>query len=66
MPLLRLLAAVPERGGADAVKLGFQSVELMCSDYMAALPTEQLRRCLEVAALYAGQKVGCASNLMQK
>ncbi len=57
MPLLRLLAAVPERGGADAIKLGFQSVELMRSDYMASLPVEQLRRCLEIAALYASQQV---------
>lgn len=57
MPLLRLLAAVPERGGTDAIKLGFQSVELMCSDYMASLPVEQLRRCLEIAAMYANQQV---------
>lgn len=57
MPLLRLLAAVPERGGGDAIKLGFQSLELLCSDHLAALPVEQLRRCLEVAALYARQKV---------
>lgn len=57
VPLLRLLAAVPERGGTDAIKLGFQSVELMCSDYMSSLPVEQLRRCLEVAAMYANQQV---------
>ena len=65
VPLLRLLAAVPERGGTDAIKLGFQSVELMCSDYMAALPVEQLRRCLEVAAMYANQQVPAAAALLQ-
>ncbi len=58
MPLLRLLAAVPERGGVDAIKLGFQSLELLCSDYLSSLSVDQLRRCLEVAALYAGQRVG--------
>jgi len=65
VPLLRLLAAVPERGGTDAIKLGFQSVELMCSDYMASLPTEQLRRCLEIAALYASQQVSRATLMLQ-
>lgn len=60
VPLLRLLAAVPERGGVDAIKLGFQSLELLCSDYLSSLPVEQLRRCLEVAALYAGQQVRSA------
>lgn len=64
VPLLRLLAAVPERGGTDAIKLGFQSVELMCSDYMASLPVEQLRRCLEIAAMYANQQVLTASALL--
>ncbi len=61
VPLLRLLAAVPERGDPEAIKLGFQSVQLMCSDYMASLPTEQLRRCLEIAAMYANQQVGMSA-----
>ncbi len=56
VPLLRLLAAVPERGEAEAISLAFQSVQLMCSDFMSSLPADQLRKCLEVAALYAGQK----------
>ena len=57
VPLLRLLAAVPERGEAEAISLAFQSVQLMCSDFMSSLPPDQLRKCLEVAALYASQKV---------
>jgi hypothetical protein len=57
VPLLRLLAAVPQRGGADAIKLGFRSLELLCSDYLSSLTVEQLRRCLEVAAMYANQQV---------
>ena len=59
VPLLRLLAAVPERGEAEAISLAFQSVQLMCSDFMSSLPADQLRKCLEVAALYAGQKASC-------
>lgn len=57
VPLLRLLAAVPQRGSGEAIKLGFQSLELLCSDYLSSLTVEQLRRCLEVAALYANQQV---------
>ena len=63
VPLLRLLAAVPERGEAEAISLAFQSVQLMCSDFMSSLPPDQLRKCLEVAALYATQKVCCCAAL---
>lgn len=54
--MFRLLAAVPATGEADAVDLAFQSVQLTCSDYMAAMPFARLKRCLEVAVLYSSQQ----------
>ncbi len=57
--MLRLLEAVPGGGDAAAVGLAFQSVQLLASDHMSALPPPLLRRCLAVVALYGGQQV-CA------
>ena len=56
-PLLRILEAVPEGGDAACVSLAFQSVQLLASDYMSALPPPLLRQCLQAAALYGGQQV---------
>ena len=53
--MFRLLATVVANGDAEAVDLAFQSVQLTCSDYMAAMPFVRLRRCLEVATLYSSQ-----------
>ena len=58
VPILELLAAVPQAEEADTVQLAFQSVQLLCSDYMSSLPVQHLRRCVEVAALYGSQQVG--------
>jgi hypothetical protein len=55
-PVFRLLAAVPTAGEGDAVDLAFQSVQLTCGDYMAAMPFARLKRCLEVAVLYSSQQ----------
>lgn len=58
-PVFRLLAAVPASAGeaeADTIDLAFQSVQLTCSDYMAAMPFARLKRCLEVAVLYSSQQ----------
>lgn len=57
--LLELLSVVPQAEEADTVQLAFQSVQLLCSDYMSSLPVHHLRRCVEVAALYGSQQV-CA------
>lgn len=54
--ILELLAAVPQAEEADTVQLAFQSVQLLCSDYMSSLPVQHLRRCVEVAALYGSQQ----------
>ena len=54
--LLELLSVVPQAEEADTVQLGFQSVQLLCSDYMSSLPVQHLRRCVEVAALYGSQQ----------
>ena len=54
--MLRLLEAVPAGQGAATVGLGFQSVQLLASDYMSALPPHLLRTCLSVATLYASQQ----------
>ena len=58
-PVLRLLEAVPAGQGPATVGLGFQSVQLLASDYMSSLPPQLLRTCLSVATLYASQQV-CA------
>lgn len=55
--LLELLSVVPQAEEADTVQLAFQSVQLLCSDYMSSLPVHHLRRCVEVAALYGSQQV---------
>ncbi|EIE25629.1 hypothetical protein COCSUDRAFT_83636 [Coccomyxa subellipsoidea C-169] len=56
-PILRILEAVPEvEEQAAVVGLAFQSVQLLASDYMSALPPQLLRKCLEVAALYGAQQ----------
>jgi hypothetical protein len=57
--VLRLLEGVPSGGDAAAIGLAFQSVALLASDYASALPPPLLRKCLQVAALYGGQQVGC-------
>lgn len=56
-PILRILEAVPEAEEGTSVGLAFQSVQLLASDYMSALPPSLLRKCLEVAALYGAQQV---------
>lgn len=55
-PVLRLLEAVPGGQGASTVGLGFQSVQLLASDYMSSLPPPLMRSCLTVATLYASQQ----------
>ncbi|KAG2500662.1 hypothetical protein HYH03_001428 [Edaphochlamys debaryana] len=58
VPLLRLLEAVPGRGGVDAteVRLGFQVVELLATDYLASsLPKEHVAKALDVIARFAHQ-----------
>ncbi len=55
--VLELLSVVPQAEEADTVQLAFQSVQLLCSDYMSSLPVQHLRRCVEVAALYGSQQV---------
>ena len=55
--LLELLSVVPQAEESDTVQLAFQSVQLLCSDYMSSLPMQHLRRCVEVAALYGSQQV---------
>lgn len=62
-PVLRILVAVPEAEDAACVSLAFQSVQLLASDYMSALPPPLLRKCLQAAALYGGQQVGAAAQL---
>lgn len=61
-PALRILEAVPQDPEVDseAVGLAFQSVQLLSSDYMAALPLDLLRTSLEVAAIFGSQQVGHA------
>lgn len=54
--MFRLLAAVPGGGEAEAVDLAFQSVQLTCGDYLAAMPFPRLKRCLQVAVLYCRQQ----------
>ncbi|KAL4423762.1 hypothetical protein ABPG75_001063 [Micractinium tetrahymenae] len=54
-PVFRLLAAAAV-GEEDAINLAFQSLQLTCSDYMAAMPFARLRRCLEVAVLFSSQQ----------
>jgi Domain of unknown function (DUF1981) len=56
-PVLHLLTRVPDREEVETIGLGFQSVQLMCSDFMSSLPGHHLQHCLEVAALYASQQV---------
>lgn len=56
--ILELLSVVPQAEEAETVNLAFQSVQLLCSDYMSSLPVHHLRRCVEVAALYGSQQVG--------
>ena len=60
-PILRLLEAVPQGEEADTVGLAFQSVQLLCSDYMSNLGVVLLKKCVEVAALYGSQQVRDAS-----
>ena len=60
--VLELLSVVPQAEEADTVQLAFQSVQLLCSDYMSSLPVQHLRRCVEVAALYGSQQVGTSSE----
>lgn len=55
-PVFRLLAVVPGQGDQESVNLGFESVQLVCSDYMAAMPFSRLKRCLEVAVEYGRQQ----------
>ena len=55
--ILELLSVVPQAEEADTTNLAFQSVQLLCSDYMSSLPVHHLRRCVEVAALYGSQQV---------
>ena len=55
--MLRLLAKVPQSDQVEIIGLAFQSVQLLCSDYMSSLSFEMLQRSLEVAALYGSQQV---------
>ncbi|GIL51116.1 hypothetical protein Vafri_7207, partial [Volvox africanus] len=57
VPLLRLLDAVPRAGqGSADVRLGFQVVELLATDYLASsLPKEHVAKALEVIAKFATQ-----------
>lgn len=55
-PVLDLLEAVPQGEELETVELAFQSVQLLCSDYMSNLPIDRLRKCIEIAALYGSQQ----------
>jgi hypothetical protein len=55
--VFRLLASVPSQKDAERIDLAFQSVQLTCSDYMAAMPYARMKRSLEVAAMYGSQQV---------
>ncbi|KAK9868608.1 hypothetical protein WJX84_001848 [Apatococcus fuscideae] len=57
LPMLRLLAKVPQGDEVEVIGLAFQSVQLLCSDYMSSLSFEMLQRSLEVAALYGSQQM---------
>lgn len=54
--MLRLLARVPIGEEPDTIDLAFQSVQLLCSDYVSVLTHDQQRKCLEVAAAYGSQQ----------
>ncbi|KAK9810126.1 hypothetical protein WJX72_005196 [[Myrmecia] bisecta] len=56
VPVLRLLAVVPQGEEPATVGLAFQSVQLVCSDYLSSMQPHLLRKCLEVAALYGSQQ----------
>ena len=60
--MLRLLSKVPQSDEVEVIGLAFQSVQLLCSDYMSSLSFEMLQRSLEVAALYGSQQVGSAPH----
>lgn len=62
-PILRILEAVPEAEDGACVSLAFQSVQLLASDYMSALPPQLLRKCLQASALYGVQQVGDPSTV---
>lgn len=53
--MFRLLAAAAV-GEEEATNLAFQSLQLTCSDYMAAMPFVRLKRCLEVTVLFSSQQ----------
>lgn len=55
-PVFRLLAVVPGQGDPEIVGLGFQSLQLAATDYMAAMPFPRLKKCLEVAVAYGKQQ----------
>lgn len=56
VPLLRLLEAVPRAGQEPPlVTLGWQCVELLCSDFIVSLPKENIPKVLEVVAQFAQQ-----------
>lgn len=54
-PVFRLLAAAGA-GEEESINLAFQSLQLTCSDYMAAMPFARLKRCLEVTVLFSSQQ----------
>ena len=58
-PIFRMLATIPtEDGNVDAenINLGFEALQMISSEYLGAFTFAQLKRCLEVAAVYGLQQ----------
>ena len=55
-PVFRLLAVVPEDASQETVSLGFESLQLIYNDYMASMPTDRIKKCLQVVQLYGSQQ----------
>ncbi|GMH33400.1 hypothetical protein BSKO_01234 [Bryopsis sp. KO-2023] len=63
VPILRILEAVPMTGDPELIVTGFESVELLVNDYLASVPSDLQRKCLEVTAGYGNQAVAVNVSL---
>lgn len=55
VPLLRLLEAVPTRDDPTAITQAFQSVELLCTDFLATVPRGLISKVLDVVSVFGQQ-----------
>lgn len=65
-PIFRLLAYVPESNSQDSsgnIDLGFESLQVIASEYLATLTFDQLKRCVEVSGLYGEQQANVNVSL---